>query len=90
MCTLYTLAGGHRHSQGEAASVSVNPTLLWLLEDDERDGRQVPEEGVEGVHQDDQRLLHLRAPSNFVCDFILCLLATLSPPGKCSIGTGAG
>ena len=28
---------------------------------DEGGGRQVPEEGVEGVHQDDQRLMHFGA-----------------------------
>ena len=41
-------------------------TLLLLKvrlepDHDEGGGRQVPEEGVEGVHQDDQRLMHLRA-----------------------------
>ena len=62
-------------------------TLLLLLpkvrlepDDDEGGGRQVPEEGVEGVHQDDQRLMHIRASGlkasillmNFIFIVILC------------------
>ena len=42
------------------------------------------------MHQDDQRLLHLRAPSIFVCGFILCLLASLSPQANAALALEQG
>ena len=46
-----------------ALTLLLLPPKVRLQPDhDEGGGRQVPEEGVEGVHQDDQRLVHLRAP----------------------------
>ena len=62
-------------------ALTLLPPLKVRLQpdDDEGGGRQVPEEGVEGVHQDDQRLMHLRASGlkaiiimNFIFIVILC------------------
>ena len=45
-----------------ALTLLLPPPKVRLQPDhDEGGGRQVPEEGVEGVHQDDQCLMHLRA-----------------------------
>ena len=74
LCTLTTDSSARQ-------PVCTPDTALTLLlplkvrlqpEHDGGGGRQVPEEGVEGVHQDDQRLVHLRAPGlNFTVTSLL-------------------
>ena len=66
LCTLATDSRARQPvcTPDTALTLLLLPLKVRLQPDhDEGGGRQVPEEGVEGVHQDDQRLLHLRAPS---------------------------
>ena len=52
-----------KHIQPDYHCLEVDPPIHLQkrlgCQDDEGGERQVAEEGVEGVHQDDQRLLHL-------------------------------
>ena len=63
LCTLGTDRARQPVCTPDTALTLLPPLKVRLQPDhDEGGGRQVPEEGVEGVHQDDQRLMHLRAP----------------------------
>ena len=74
LCTLATDSRARQPVCTLDTALTLLPPLKVRLqpEHDGGGGRQVPEEGVEGVHQDDQRLVHLRTPGlNFTFKSLL-------------------